>query len=249
VEQFFNVSIEMDASEVDSVIEKTIRSGGKGYVCSVEANNLTIANMNPSFRQIINSALVNNCDGSVLAMLLSRIYKRPYKPYVGADLFYKYVCKACYRQYFLGNTKTVLEGLRSRLSEADAAVAGMRFEELPFRTVDGFDYPEIADRINEDNPDIIWVSLGAPKQEEFMSRLLPFLNRGVMFGFGAIFNFYSGTDGVRRAPLWMRRLRLEWLYRAMEEPKKNIPRYARFLRILPGLISNERRIAASRRRK
>jgi len=74
-----------------------------------------------------------------------------------------------------------------------------------------------------------------------MSLLLPHLNRGVMFGFGAIFNFYSGVGNVKRAPLLMRKMRLEWLYRAFEEPRKNIPRYWNFIRILPGLLLSERK--------
>ena len=61
-----------------------------------------------------------------------------------------------------------------------------------------------------------------------------------MFGFGAIFNFNAGVGNVKRAPKWMLRLHLEWLYRAFEEPKKNIPRYFNFLKILPKLIKEER---------
>jgi N-acetylglucosaminyldiphosphoundecaprenol N-acetyl-beta-D-mannosaminyltransferase len=117
----------------------------------------------------------------------------------------------------------------------------MRFRPLPFKDVEHFDYQSIADDINEYKPEIIWVSLGAPKQEIFMHNLLPYLEQGVMFGFGATFNFNAGTGPVKRAPEWMRRCKLEWLYRALEEPKKNIPRYYRFLRKLPKLIWSEYR--------
>ena len=95
--------------------------------------------------------------------------------------------------------------------------------------------------INEDNPDIIWGALGAPKQEMFMARLKPYLKRGIMFGYGAIFNFNAGVGKVKRAPRWMLALRLEWLHRALEQPKKNIPRYWNFIKSLPKLIRNERR--------
>ncbi len=95
--------------------------------------------------------------------------------------------------------------------------------------------------INEDNPDIIWGALGAPKQEMFMARLKPYLKRGIMFGYGAIFNFNAGVGKVKRAPRWMLALRLEWLHRALEQPKKNIPRYWNFIKSLPRLIRNERR--------
>ena len=238
---YFNVRLEFDKEKLDKTIFDTIANGGKGYVCSVESNNLTVANTRPEFLEVLNGALVNNCDGSILAKILSHIHKQPIDSYIGADIFIKYVKMCRFRQYFLGNTPEVLEGLKANLSKIDSKIADMQFETLPFRSVDEFDYQGIADKINADNPDIIWVSLGAPKQEMFMSRLEPYLNRGVMFGFGAIFNFNAGVGRVKRAPQWMLKLRLEWLYRAFNEPKKNVPRYWNFIKILPRLIREERR--------
>lgn len=241
--KYFNVAIEFDRQRIDNIIESTIKQNGKGYVCSVESNNLTIANRDKLFNEVLNSALINICDGSNIAWFLGRIHKKCLKPYIGADLFRIYVDKCKYRQYFLGNTPEVLDGLKRNLSKIDPKIQSMSFESLPFRKVEEFDYEAIAEKINKDNPDIIWVSLGAPKQEIFMNRLLPYLNRGVMFGFGAIFNFNSDAGHVRRAPKWMRNLRLEWLYRAFEEPKKNIPRYWNFIKLLPKLIAMEYKLS------
>lgn len=241
MEKYFNVYIEFDKQKVDTIIQNAIKQNKKGYVCSVESNNLTIANTNQRFLSVVNEALVNICDGSNLAWLLSRIHKAPLKSYIGADLFENYVKSCCYNQYFLGNTREVLDGLKDNLSKIDPKIRNMKFKELPFKKVEDFDYEGIADEINKISPDIIWVSLGAPKQEEFMNLLQPYLNRGVMFGFGAIFNFNAGeVSHVKRAPEWMRKFRLEWFYRAFEEPKKNIPRYYRFIKILPKLISEEK---------
>jgi N-acetylglucosaminyldiphosphoundecaprenol N-acetyl-beta-D-mannosaminyltransferase len=243
MEYYFNVRLEFDPSRVDNIIQSAICNRGKGYVCSIESNNLTIANTNKTFNDVVNGALVNICDGSNLAWLLGKIHGKTFKPYIGADLFIKYVKMGKYQQYFLGNTREVLDSLKKNLSRLDLHIHDMVFEELPFRKVTEFDYKSIAANINKAKPDIIWVSLGAPKQEEFMNRLLPYIDQGVMFGFGAIFNFNAGGAGaVKRAPRWMRKLRLEWLYRAIEEPKKNIPRYWNFIKILPGLIVNEQKL-------
>ena len=242
-QKYFNVQLQFDKELFDKTIFDTIANNGKGYVCSVESNNLTIANTNPEFLKVVNGALVNNCDGSILAKILAHIYKQPLDSYIGADIFIKYIKMRRFKQYFLGNTPEVLAGLKNNLSKIDANIATMPFETLPFRKVEEFDYPAIAQKINENNPDIIWVSLGAPKQEMFMSRLEPYLNRGIMFGFGAIFNFNSGVSAVKRAPKLMLKLRLEWLFRAFNEPKKNIPRYWGFIKILPLLIVNEKKIA------
>lgn len=237
--RYFNVQLEFDKSRVDAIIQETIATNGKGYVCSVESNNLTVANTNPEFLKVLNAALVNICDGSVLALMLGLIHGQRFESYIGADLFAKYVATRRYKQFFLGNIRPVLEELRRNLARIDPAIAGMAFEELPFKDVDAFDYPGIGAMINREKPDIIWISLGAPKQELFMSRLLPHLDQGVMFGFGAIFNFYAGKGPVTRAPAIMLKLKLEWLHRAMQEPKKNIPRYSKFVFILPRLICSE----------
>lgn len=237
---YFNVKIEFDKEKLDNTIFNAIENGIVGYSCSVESNNLTVANKNPEFLKVLNGALVNNCDGSVLAKILGKIHHEPLDSYIGADIFIKYIKMCKFKQFFLGNTPEVLAGLRENLSKIDPKIKDMRFETLPFRKVDEFDYQGIADMINAENPDIIWVSLGAPKQEMFMSRLQPYLKRGVMFGYGAIFNFNAGVGEVKRAPQWMLNLRLEWLHRALEQPQKNIPRYWGFIKILPQLIREER---------
>ena len=114
----------------------------------------------------------------------------------------------------------------------------MKFIELPFRKVEDFDYPEIARTIEEDGADIVWVALGAPKQEIFMSLLKPHLKRGVMIAVGAAFKFYSGTD-VQRAPEWMVKHHLEFVHRIYKEPKKQLKRCWGIVSTLPGLLWGE----------
>ncbi|WP_334111652.1 WecB/TagA/CpsF family glycosyltransferase [Paucihalobacter sp.] len=235
---YFNVKLEFDCDKVDQIIHDAIINNGKGYVCSVDGNVLSVANTNPEFNTIVNNSLVNICDGNSIAMLATLIHKRKFKTYIGADLFLKYIKMAKYRSFFLGNTSEVLQGLKSNLSKYDSNIGNMRFETLPFKSVEDFNYSEIAKMINEDNPDIIWVSLGAPKQENFMSKLQPYLNRGVMFGFGAIFNFNSGVNN-ERAPKVFLKLKLEWVYRLFKEPKKQFQKFKMYTKVLPSLIYNE----------
>jgi len=152
-----------------------------------------------------------------------------------------------FRQFFLGSTLEVLDGLRTELIKIDPAISGMRFETLPFKKVEEFDYRSIAEMINEDCPEIIWISLGAPKQEKFMRNLLPYLERGVMFGFGAIFNFYCGVSGRRRAPKWMIEHKLEWLFRLFNEPRKQVSRCCKIMARYPALYIREKRAVRLRR--
>ena len=114
----------------------------------------------------------------------------------------------------------------------------MQFVELPFRKVEEFDYPEIARMVEADGADIIWVALGAPKQEIFMSRLKPYMHHGVMIAVGAAFKFFSGTE-ISRAPQWMIRCHLEFVHRIFKEPRKQLSRCAGILGSLPRLLWQE----------
>ena len=236
---YFNVNLEFEKEKVNEIIQEHIEKGIPGYVCSVDGNNLISANNNTEHLQALNNATVNLCDSAWTPVLVNLIYKTKFTNYTGADLFLEYVNLKRYRQFFLGSTPIILEGLKKELSKIDKSILDMRFETLPFRKVEEFDYPKIAQMINEDNSDIIWVSLGAPKQEQFMFRLKPFLNRGVMFGFGAIFNFNSGYADQKRAPEWMIKLKLEWLFRTFQEPKRMGKRYWNVFCSFPTLVINE----------
>ena len=236
---YFNINFEFDKDKVNETIQDCIEKGISGYVCSLDGNNLIVANENSFHSQAVNGATVNLCDSAWTPLLINIIYGTNYKNYTGADLFLEYVRLKRYRQFFLGSTPEILSGLKTELSKIDPAISEMKFETLPFQKVEEFDYPQIAKMINEDNPDIIWVSLGAPKQEQFMYLLKPFLNKGVMFGFGAIFNFNSGDNVQKRAPEWIVRLRMEWLFRTFQEPKRMGKRYWKIFLTYPQLMRDE----------
>ena len=138
----------------------------------------------------------------------------------------------------MGASQMILNGLRSNLSQIDKRIDNMTFYELPFCDVEDFDYQNIAQMIEKDKAEIIWIALGAPKQEIFMNRLQPHLRKGVMIAVGAVFKFYSGCS-VRRAPGWIVRLHGEFVYRIFSEPKKQIQRCALILYTLPSLLYNE----------
>ena len=87
----------------------------------------------------------------------------------------------------------------------------------------GEEQPEIIDRINAVKPDVLFVALGNPKQELWMGRNRGKLDVGVMIGVGGTFNFIAGK--VKRAPKWMQRCGLEWIYRILQEPGRLWRRY------------------------
>jgi N-acetylglucosaminyldiphosphoundecaprenol N-acetyl-beta-D-mannosaminyltransferase len=110
-----------------------------------------------------------------------------------------------------------------------------------------FDYEGIAKQINEINPDIVWVSLGAPKQETFISNIFPYVNQGVLFGIGAAFNFYTGDLHNNKKEIGG--LRFIWLERIFKEPKKQLKRVGGYLMMVPQMYFEEKRKAKKVKRK
>ena len=241
MERFFNVNYEFDQAEIFRCIDETVVSGGKGYVCGVDGNVLSYVQQNEEYRNVINHALFNISDSSWVPIYLRWIYGKSVKAYPGPQLFIDIIKQHKYRMYFLGSKPEILEGLREQLCHVNEDVHDMVFKALPFCEIDDFDCAEIGNSINADAPDIIWVSLGAPKQEQFMYRLEPYLQRGVMIAVGAAFKFYSGVPGQQRAPKWIQHLHLEFVYRLFQEPKKQSVRVKNYLMTLPRIFREEMR--------
>jgi len=212
----------------------------KGYCCVVNANIIVECFKNKSYEAIIRKAVFNTCDGINVKRIYNLTQKSKINLYTGPDLFNDLVFKDhCYKHYFLGGKESILNGLKENISSKNIDVNEKSFYSPPFLSADSFDYISIAALINKQNPDIIWIGLGAPKQEVFMHHLLPHINKGLMIGVGAAFNFYSGLDEYKRAPDFMVKLHLEWLFRAFQEPNRIIKRQLKNLLYLPLIIFNE----------
>jgi len=239
---FFGLKFEFSHKNLLDIVDEAIAKGVVGYVCALDGNNVAYAIENPSHRDILNDALVNNADSNWVTMMINHIYGTDYEHYCSSDMFVDILNRKKYSQYFLGSKREVLDSLKSQLSlKYDATISEMPFEELPFCSLNEFDYQAIARKINDYSPDIIWISLGAPKQEAFMQRLQPYLNRGVMFGVGAIFNFFSQLKDVeRRAPGWIINMKLEWLYRLITQPGKQFKRCLKIVSTLPNAYRMEK---------
>ncbi|MBQ3748220.1 MAG: WecB/TagA/CpsF family glycosyltransferase [Kiritimatiellae bacterium] len=143
----------------------------------------------------------------------------------GADMVPQ-ICRRCAEE---GMSVYVLGGDREAIEEA---LRKLKVESLKLKVV-GIDpafvkldeeQPDIVARINVAKPDILFVALGNPKQELWMGRNKEKLDVGAMIGVGGTFNFIAGR--VKRAPRWMQRCGLEWIYRIIQEPGRLWKRYA-----------------------
>lgn len=231
---YFNINYEFDKAEVHRQIE----AAQKGYICVADGVVLNNANRDKEYLKVVNGGLFAICDSSWVPLYLKSIYGIKYEQYCGADIFKDIVSSRKYRMIFMGTSQKTLDGLQKEIMAMNPDVKDMKFVELPFRDIEDFDYPGIAKMIEEDGAKIIWVALGAPKQERFMNRLLPHLKSGVMLGVGAVFKFYSGTD-ESRCPKWIQKHHLEFVYRIYQDPKKQLKRCFWIVATLPKLYFEE----------
>ena len=238
METYFNIHYEMDKAAVHQAIAEHIQLQKPGYICVADGVILDIANRNREYLEVVNGSMFSICDSSYVPLYLKWIYGIRREQYCGSQIFLDIVKQRRYRMFFMGTSQEVLSALKQNLLQYDPKIVSMTFYELPFRTVEQFSYKEIADKVNADEADIIWVALGAPKQEIFMSKLKPYLTHGVMIAVGAAFKFYSGLE-EKRAPQWMVRMHLEFVYRIMSSPRKQLKRCWGIVSSLPGLLYGE----------
>ena len=240
MEKYFNIRYEFDKSVVQECIAQKTTEQGTGYICVADANILQQVHNDLDYRKVVDGSMFSICDSSWVPMFLKWIYGIHREHYCGSMIFKDVIEMKQYRQFFMGTSTKTLHALKENLMKMDPTIKEMTFYELPFCKVEDFDYPAIAEMVNNDNSDIIWVALGAPKQEIFMSKLQPYLKRGVQIAVGAAFKFYSGLE-EKRAPEWMRRMHLEFLYRIYAEPKKQFARCKQIVCTLPRIFREERK--------
>lgn len=221
-----NVAI-TNMEDIVKLITKNIQELSGEFVCLSNVHTTVMAYENAAYRNIQNSAFLALPDGSPLSFVQRlRGYKEA-KQVAGPDLMpalWKATENTEISHYFYGSTEETIKELEKNIRKnyPGLKIAGM--EAPPFRPLSKEEDEEAVRRINESGASIVWVGLGAPKQEEWMYAHKGKIN-GVMFGVGAGFDFHAGT--VKRAPQWMRNHYLEWLYRLTQDPKRLWKRYVK----------------------
>jgi len=213
------------ADAVETILEWIAR-GSREYVCLAPVHAVMECYRSVELTRIYNESGLTTPDGMPIVWLLkSKGYTRVSRVY-GPDLMLALMrrsSKAGYRHYFYGGTPEVLDQLVSNLrgQSPEMEVAGCHAP--PFRSLEQEEERAIVDAINAAQPDILWVALGSPKQERWMSAHRDRLHAPVMIGVGAAFDFISGAKP--QAPSWMQRSGLEWLFRLASEPRRLWRRY------------------------
>lgn len=220
------MGVAFDNVTMHEALEKAaalIDAPGAAYCVTPNSEIVYEAMHDENLLELLNTADLVLPDGSGV-VLASKILKKPLKEKVaGVDFAAQllgYMEEKGLSLYLLGAKPGIAELAAQKMQEKHSGlrIAGLR---------DGYfkDETEVVQQINEVSPDVLFVCLGAPKQERFMRAHQSELNVRLMAGLGGSLDSFAGT--VKRAPKWMIRMNLEWFYRLLKQPS----RFVRMLRL------------------
>ncbi len=236
---YFGIPYEFDRNIIIGTIKNGIASNKAGYVCVADGVVLATSQIDKEYRAVLSESLLNICDSVYVPLYIRCLYGEKHINTSGEWLFLKLIDCKDIKMAFIGSTPSILTALKQRITLINSNIENMLFSELPFCDVEEFDYIAIADMLNKFDADIIWVSLGAPKQERFIANLTKYINRGIVIAVGAVFGYQSGNRKFRRAPKFIISCKLEFIYRLLQSPKKQWQRCRLIFSTIPKMFLNE----------
>lgn len=216
----------VDLSGAISIIEKYMKSGEPHYIVTPNLHFIALAERDDEFRAAIKGAHLSLADGVPL-IWLSRIAKLGLKNKVsGSDLtpaLCKHLSKTPWSIFFLGTSDMICHKTSAKLKSMYPGLKIAGHYSPPYGDIDEEEQKRIREQINKVHPEVVLVALGNPKQELWMAKNYRLLNVPVLIGIGCSLDFIAGT--VKRAPVFMQKCGLEWLFRILMEPRRLAPRY------------------------
>ncbi len=226
--KFLNTYVDnLTMDEAINKIDELIINKKPSYVVTPNVDHIVKLEDDREFVEVYKEADLILTDGMPL-IWISKLKKNPIIEKIsGSDLFPE-VCKLAskkgYKIFLLGAAEGVAakaaENLISKYDKLN--IVGTYSPSYGFEK-DQLEIKKIIGMVNEANPDILAVGLGAPKQEKFLYMYRKQLNVPVSLAIGASIDFEAGN--IKRAPEWMQRSGLEWAYRLGKEPKRMFKRY------------------------
>ena len=214
-----------DMEKTVALVEGQLENWRGEYICVANVHTTVTASEDEEYRKVQNGAVMVLPDGGPLSAYSRRHDFEEARRVTGPDLMLRLLAVSPakgYRHFFYGSTDETLERMRKRLASDYPGLQVCGMVSPPFRALTPEEDNQIVEQINAAKPDFVWVGLGAPKQEIWMNQHQGRV-RGLMIGVGAGFDYYAGN--IQRAPMWMQKCSLEWLYRLMQDPKRLFKRY------------------------
>jgi len=224
------LGVNINAVQIGEVVDrmhKWIRKRDNCHsIAATSMHGIVEAQHDPSFKELLNATDLVVPDGMPLVWLGRRQGHNLRRRVYGPDLLLAFCEKSVkrgYRNFFYGGEPGVAERLEESLKKRFPGLNVVGTCSPPFRPLNAKEDQDMVELINQTAPDVVWVGLGAPKQERWMDEHKSRLRVPVLVSVGAAFDMFSGRR--RQAPLWMREHGLEWFFRLLQEPRRLWRRY------------------------
>jgi N-acetylglucosaminyldiphosphoundecaprenol N-acetyl-beta-D-mannosaminyltransferase len=208
-------------------LEDLVRRGEGGAVFTPNVDHVVLAEDNPRMRTAYARAELCLADGMPL-LWASRLLGQPLPAKVSGSDFVPAVLERAaqrgFRVYFLGGSPGIAARARDKLRETLPSLEVVGVDAPQIEVDDSFERREaIAARIRASGAHLVFVALGAPKQEIFIDQVRDSLRPCVLLAVGGSLDFVAGA--IPRAPRWISRAGLEWMFRLSREPRRLWRRY------------------------
>lgn len=206
---------------VDAVF-KLIGSGHRGWLCTVNVAILIMMRTDARLQSFVDRAALVVADGQPLVWCAPWFGQPLPERVTGVDLVEALCERAAHegsRVYLLGATAEIVATVAQRLCG--------RHPNLQIEYADGYfakeDAPARAERIRASGAKILFVGMGVPRQENFLEEQWERLGVDMAIGVGGSFDVLAGLRS--RAPIWVQKIGMEWLFRLIQEPRRLFMRY------------------------
>lgn len=213
----------LSVSETIELVEKYVITKTPLHLMGVNADKINEVNQNSLMKEIVNKCGIINADGA--SVVLASTYLKKYLPerVAGIDLMQDLVklsSEKKYSIYLLGAKQEVVEKTKDVLITRYPNLIIKGFHNGYFKEED---WSEISNKLKKVKPDFVFVGITSPTKEYLIEFLQNDGNNSVFMGVGGSFDVISGN--IPRAPNWMQKCNLEWLFRVIQEPKRLFKRY------------------------
>jgi N-acetylglucosaminyldiphosphoundecaprenol N-acetyl-beta-D-mannosaminyltransferase len=225
------LGIRVDPLNMESAIARILfclREFRKGYVCLIGVHGIAEAQRNRNLARLFANATLMVPDGMPTVWIGQMQGFSQMERVAGPDLMLEvFGCRefSRYRHFLYGGKEGVADELRDVLLNRFPWVEIVGTCTPPFRDLSLEEEQGLASKLDELKVDMVWVGISTPKQERFMSRMMPFLSSTLMFGVGAAFDYHTGR--IKDSPRWMKRSGLQWFHRLIQDPRHLFWRYFR----------------------
>ena len=195
------------------------------YICVSNVHTTVTSFEEPDYCAVQNGGIMAIPDGGPLSTVGRKRGHKNMQRTTGPSLMgeiFKITAEKGYRHFFYGSKQETLDLLEEKLNENYPGIQIAGMYSPPFRPLTDEEDAAVIKMINDAKPDFVWIGLGAPKQENWMAAHQGKID-GLMVGVGAGFDYYAGN--IQRAPQWMQKWNLEWVYRLIQDPKRLFQRY------------------------